>query len=272
MHNVSPLRVGLAGFGSIGRTVGDALDRGMPGLALCAVSVRDAEKAQQHLKIYKTPVPVVPLQELAAVADIIVECTSRKAFRDALEPAVDAGCTVIAATVGGLLQCPDLIERAQETGARIIVPTGGLVGFDAVRAAAEGVIYSVKLTTRKPPLSLHDAPVLKEKNIDPKNLKEPVQVFAGTAREAIDTFPVGLNIAVALSLAGIGPDKTMLDVWLDPAVTRNVHTVDVDADSASFAMTMESEPAEDNPHSAKIAALSLIACLRGLTATMKVGT
>jgi aspartate dehydrogenase len=142
----------------------------------------------------------------------------------------------------------------------------------AVRATAEGTIHSVKLLTRKPPLSLHDAPVLQEKGIDPKSLSEPVQVFSGSARYAIDTFPVGLNIAIALSLAGIGPDKTMLEVWLDPGVTRNIHKVDVESDCATFTMTMESEPAEDNPHSAKIAALSLLATLRGLTATMKVGT
>ena len=220
----------------------------------------------------KNAVPIVSLSELPSTSDIVVECTSRKAFRDAVEPAIDAGRTVIAATVGGLLQHPDLIERAQQTGARLLVPTGGLLGFDAVRAAAEGTIHSVKLLTRKPPLSLHDAPVLQEKGIDPKSLSEPVQVFSGSARDAIDTFPVGLNIAIALSLAGIGPNKTMLEVWLDPGVTRNIHKVDVESDCATFTMTMESEPAKDNPHSAKIAALRLLATLRGLTATMKVGT
>ncbi|MEX2449261.1 MAG: aspartate dehydrogenase [Rhodospirillales bacterium] len=272
MTGAAPLRVGLAGFGVLGRTVGDALDRGMPGLILSAVSVRDTEKAKAHLQTYKTPVPAVSLAELADVSDIVVECAARTAFRDVLEPAVEQGRIIIAATVGGLLQHPDLIERARATGARIIVPTGGLLGFDAVRAAAEGEIRSVTLITRKPPLSLHDAPVLREKDIDPATLKEPVRVFAGTVREAIATFPVGLNIAVALSLAGIGPDKTMLDVWLDPGVSRNVHRVEVDADSAAFTMTMESDPAADNPHSAKIAALSLLATVRGLTATMKVGT
>jgi aspartate dehydrogenase len=272
MTGAAPLRVGLAGFGVLGRTVGDALDRGIPGLILSAVSVRDRAKARTHLDAYRTPVPVVSWAELADVSDIVVECAARTAFRDVLEPAIEQGRTIVAATVGGLLRHPDLIERASATGTRIIVPTGGLLGFDAVRAAAEGVIHSVKLTTRKPPLSLHDAPVLREKGINPATLKEPVQVFAGTVREATDAFPVGLNIAVALSLAGIGPDRTMLDVWLDPSVSRNIHRVEVIADSASFTMTMESEPAEDNPHSAKIAALSLLATLRGLTATMKVGT
>ena len=266
------LNVGLAGFGSIGRTVGDALDKGVPGLRLSVVAVRDQAKAQAHLDTYKDSVPLVSLAELPNVSDIIIECTSRSAFREAVEPAINAGRVVIATTVGGLLQHVDLIERAKQTGARLLVPTGGLLGFDAVRAAAEGEITSVRLTSRKPPLSLHDAPVLQEKGIDPKTLSEPVQIFTGSARDAIDTFPVGLNIAIALSLAGIGPEKTMLDVWLDPTVTRNVHKVDVESDCATFTMTIESEPAEDNPHSAKIAALSLLATLRSLTATLKIGT
>ena len=266
------LRVGLAGFGSIGRTVGAALDAGIPGLQLAAIAVRDQTKAKSHLATYKNNVPLLSLAELADVSDIIVECTSRKAFRDAVEPAIEAGRIIITATVGGLLHHPDLIERAQATGARILVPTGGLLGFDALRAAAEGNIKSVRLISRKPPHSLHDAPVLQEKGINLETLAEPVQIFTGSARQAIDTFPVGLNIAIALSLAGIGPDRTMLEVWLDPNVTRNVHKVDVESDSATFTMTIESEPAEDNPHSAKIAALSLLATLRGLTATMKVGT
>ncbi len=266
------LRVGLGGFGFIGRTIGDALNEGMPGLRLGAVMVRDKTKAQSHLDTYMGSIPIVSPAELATQSDIVIECASRSAFRDIVEPAVEAGRTIIAATVGGLLKNPDLIDKAGETGARILVPTGGLVGFDAVRAAAEGAIHSVKLTTRKPPLSLHDAPVLREKNIDVRNLQEPVQVFSGTARQAIDTFPVGLNIAIALSLAGIGPDKTVLEVWLDPSVTRNVHKVDVVASSATFTMTMESDPAEAHPHSAKSAALSLLACLRSQTATMKVGT
>ena len=204
MTKVPVLRVGLAGFGSIGRTIGAALNKGIPGLRLSAIAVRDQAKAQSHLATYKTTVPLVSLRELADVSDVIVECTSRTAFRDAVEPAITAGRIVIAATVGGLLQHPDLIERAQQTGARLLVPTGGLLGFDALRAAAEGDIKSVKLISRKPPHSLHDAPVLHEKGINPDTLTKPVQVFAGSARQAIDTFPVGLNIAIALSLAGIG--------------------------------------------------------------------
>ena len=46
----------------------------------------------------------------------------------------------------------------------------------------------------------------------------------------------------------------------------------VDADSARFSMTIENVPSEENPGTGKITALSVIACLRGLTAPLRVGT
>ena len=63
-------------------------------------------------------------------------------------------------SVGALQDNPGLINLAKETGARIIVPTGALLGLDAVRAATEGDISSVKLVTRKPPAALAGAPYL----------------------------------------------------------------------------------------------------------------
>jgi aspartate dehydrogenase len=37
-------------------------------------------------------------------------------------------------------------------------------------------------------------------------------------------------------------------------------------------MTIENVPSEDNPRTGRITPLSLLACLRGLVATLKVGT
>ena len=78
-------------------------------------------------------------------------------------------------------------------------------------------------------------------------------------------------LVAALSLAGIGPDRTLVEVWADPAMTRNCHQIRVAADSASFSMTMENIPSE-NPATGRITALSVIATLRKLTAPLLVGT
>ncbi|HEV7981456.1 MAG TPA: aspartate dehydrogenase domain-containing protein, partial [Xanthobacteraceae bacterium] len=100
---------------------------------------------------------------------------------------------------------------------------------------------------------------------------EAKRVFAGNAREAAAGFPENVNVAAALSLAGIGPDRTTIEIWADPAVTRNCHSIEVDSDSARFSLSIENIPSE-NPKTGRITALSAIAALRKLNAPLRVGT
>ena len=136
------------------------------------------------------------------------------------------------------------------------MPTGALIGLDAVRAAAEGAIHSVTMVTRKPPAGLDGAPYLVARGISLTGLKAPLKVFSGTAREGARGFPTNVNVAAALSLAGIGPDRTELEIWADPAVTRNTHTIAVEADATQFHMTIESVPSA-NPRTGKLVAPSV---------------
>jgi aspartate dehydrogenase len=247
------------------------LDQGMPGLRLVAVSARDPDGARARMALAR-PVPVLPLTELAARADVVVECAPAAVFREVAAPAIEAGRIFMPASVGQLLEHDDLVELAARTGARIIVPTGALLGLDAVRAAAEGTIHAVTMLTRKPPRGLGGAPYLEQRGITLDGLDEPRKVFEGSAREGARGFPANINVAAALSLAGIGPDRTRLEIWADPSVVRNTHRIVVEADSASFQMTIENVPSEDNPRTGKITALSMTAALRSLTATLRVGS
>jgi aspartate dehydrogenase len=174
-------------------------------------------------------------------------------------------------SAGALLENEDLIELAKQNGGQIVVPTGALIGLDAVTAAAEGKILSVRMVTRKPVTGLAGAPYLVENNIDIERIKEPLRIFEGTAREAAKGFPANLNVAVALSLAGLGPDRTTLEIWADPALTRNVHRIEVESDSARFSMSIENIPSE-NPKTGRITALSVIAYLRKQGSALRVGT
>jgi aspartate dehydrogenase len=164
-----------------------------------------------------------------------------------------------------------LVSVARASGGQIIVPTGALIGLDAVSAAAEGDIRSVHMITRKPVKGLVGAPYLVENNIDVESIKQPLLLFEGTARAAAAGFPANLNVAVALSLAGIGPDRTTLEIWADPALERNIHRIEVDADSARFSMAIENIPSE-NPRTGRITALSVISCLRKMNAPQRVGS
>jgi aspartate dehydrogenase len=184
---------------------------------------------------------------------------------------LSAGKRVMVLSAGALLPRPELIELAKSHGGQIIVPTGALLGLDAVTAAAEGVIHSVRMTTRKPPKGLAGAPYLLANNISVEGLTEAKRVFAGSAREAAAGFPANVNVVAALSLAGIGPDRTTIEIWADPGVTRNCHAIEVDADSAKFSLAIENVPSE-NPRTGRITALSVLAALRKLHAPLRVGT
>jgi aspartate dehydrogenase len=265
------LRVAVVGLGAIGIRVVEALDRGIDGLMLAAVSVQNPEKHRGRLtSLMRTPA-VLPIEALVDVADIVIECAPARLLRSIVAPFVTSRKTAIVLSAGALLENEDLIDLARQNGGQIVVPTGALIGLDAVVAAAVGTIHSVRMVTRKPVIGLAGAPYIVENNIDIERITEPLKIFDGTAREAAKGFPANLNVAVALSLAGIGPDRTMLEIWADPALTRNVHRVDVVSDSASFSMSIENIPSE-NPKTGLITALSVIAYLRKQYAPLRVGT
>ncbi|TFG88578.1 MAG: aspartate dehydrogenase [Hyphomicrobiales bacterium] len=273
MSRTEEYTLAIAGLGAIGLRVAEAVDRGeVPGIRLTAVSASDQRRAHGRLAGLAHPPAIVSLGELAGLADIIVECTPAKVFAEVAGPAVEQGRILIPLSVAALLDHMDLVERARVTGARIIVPTGALIGLDTVRAMAEGEISRVVLETRKPPGGLAGAAHLVENCIDISNLSAPLRVFHGTAREAARGFPANVNVAAALALAGIGPDRTEVTVWADPAVDRNIQTVTITSDAGDATMTMRNVPSASNPKTGRIVAQSVLATLRRLTATLTAGS
>ncbi|MGA8198016.1 MAG: aspartate dehydrogenase, partial [Acetobacteraceae bacterium] len=142
--------VAIGGLGAIGLKLARALDGGIDGLRLIAVAARDQTKARANLQGFRIPPRLVSLAELAD-ADIVVEAAPAAVFDKIAGPAIEASRIFVPASVGALLPRMHLVRRAQETGARIVVPTGALLGLDAVRAAAEGHVASITIETRKPP-------------------------------------------------------------------------------------------------------------------------
>jgi aspartate dehydrogenase len=267
-------RVAIAGLGTVGRAVARALDGGaIPGLTLTAVAVRDTGKARAELATLTQPPEIVTaFDALEPRADIVLECAPSQFLPSIVRPFVTAGKTAVVLSCGALLDNADLVEAARAHGGQIVVPTGALLGLDAVTAAAEGTIQAVRMITRKPVRGLVGAPYLVEHGIEIAGITEPMRVFAGSPREAARGFPANLNVAVALSLAGIGPDRTELEIWADPGLDRNTHRIEVEADAARFAMTIENVPTDENPRTGRITAQSVIAYLRKLAAPLRVGT
>lgn len=263
--------VAIGGLGAIGLRLARALDRGIEGLQLVAIAARDQATAALRLRDFRSPLRLTTLEGLAE-ADIVVEAAPAAVFEQIACAAIEAGRIFVPASVGALLPRMHLVERARATGARIVVPTGALLGLDAVRAAAEGPVESVTIESRKPPRGLEGAPYLVEHDIDVRGITAPKRVFQGNAFDAAAGFPANVNVAAALALAGIGPMRTNVEIWADPNVDRNTHTIRVEAQAARFTMTIENVPSEENPRTGQITALSMLACLRGLVSTLKVGT
>ena len=270
----NPLPVALGGFGNVGRHLAQRLREGaIPAVRLTAVAARDLEKARTNSQQLDPSPVVVPADELPSHADVIVECATYEGFRAVVEPALQAGKHVIAVSVGALAENLDLIDLAERTGGCLQIANGAMPGLDIVRCAAEGNIRSLTLTSHIRPESLaHEAYIL-DRGFDFGTLPaQAVEVFKGSAREAAAAFPRHFNVAVALSLAGIGLDRTQVEIYADASLPGARHTVTVDSDLISLSLTSQNRPSPENNRTSRIVAPSILAALRGLVSPLRLGS
>ena len=255
--------VAVVGLGAIGTVLVSALAQSER-YRLAAVAGRDTKKTRARLdELGLSAVAVVSAREVSDHAELIFDAAPAEAFRTFAEPTIRAGKELVVISVGALLENWDLVELAKTTGAVIHAPSGAMSGLDGVQAAAQGEIYSAKIVTRKPAAGLaldDDAP-----------LTEARRLYAGTVRDAFARFPANVNVAVALSLAGIGPDRTEIEVWADSSLTRNRHEVRVESDSGVIEIAVEGVPSE-NPKTGKITAQSILAWLAKRNSHLRIGT
>jgi aspartate dehydrogenase len=268
------ITVGLAGFGTVGQELARRLTSGaIPEVRLAAVAAVDLAKARDNAAKLATPPAVVPLAELPSHAEIVVECATAMAFPEIARTVLTAGRTLIAVSAGGVPNCPEMVDLARKHNGRIKIASGALPGLDAIRGAKEGLIRSVKLTSQLKPESLAHENYIRGKGFDfstppPK----PVKVFEGSAGEAAAAFPRHFNVAITLSLGGIGFDRTQVEVWCDPTVPGAVHHVEVDAEDIGLTMTSRNRPSPTNPRTSRMVAPSIMAALRALVDPLQVGS
>jgi aspartate dehydrogenase len=267
------LRVGVVGCGAIGSEVARAIDSGLVRAELVGVHDLRDEVASRLANALEHPPRVLSLESLVDAVQLVVEATAKDVAPLVIRAAVERGRDVVVLSVGGLLGCLDEVRTlAERRGAHIYVPTGAIAGLDAVKAAAVARIDRVTLTTRKPPRGLAGAPHIVATGIDLTGIREPTVIFSGSARDAVPAFPANVNVAAALSLAGIGADATRVQVVADPTSDKNVHEIEVEGEFGRLSIRIENVPSPSNPKTSYMAALSAIALLRRLTATLVVGT
>lgn len=268
------MRIALGGFGNVARQL-VAMIAARPdlGLEIAAVSARDLEAAKARVAEAGLEVPVVAAAELPSHAHVIVECATYDGFRDVVEPAVRAGAHVVCVSVGALGVNLDLIDLAAEHGATIQIASGALPGLDSLRAAREGGLKTVTLVSHILPDSLAREAFVIEQGVDlAAAMRGPVPVFAGPARAAAKHFPRHFNVAVALSLAGLGLDRTRVEIFADGTVPGTRHTVRVVADVVELEMTSQNFPSPANKRTSRLVAPSIVAALREIDAPLRIGS
>jgi aspartate dehydrogenase len=266
-----PLTVGVVGLGAIGRRVCQALDEGLPGVTLVAATARDRTRGEAFLKSLGTPVPFVSLDELVAAAEVVVEASTQAHLAEIAPKALGAGRDLVVLSCGALLGRADWVAMADRHGCRIHVPSGAIAGLDGVKGGAVGPITSVTMESRKAPAGWAGAPWVVEQKIDLDAIREETLIFQGPATQACRAFPANVNVLAALSLAGVGPERTTTKIYAVPGLTRNTHRISVEGEFGSLAIEVRNVPSE-NPRTGRLSYLSTIALLRDLGATLRVGT
>jgi aspartate dehydrogenase len=262
--------IGIFGCGAIGKALLRAVASGKLAVRIAGVASRTEESARAFLSIFDNPPPYLSLPELIAAADLIIEAAGGRVVPELAEKVFAAGKDLMVISVGALLDHPEIIEKSRKTGCRLYCPSGAIAGLDGIKSASVGEITHVTHTTRKPPDGLEGAPYLIERGISLVGLKEEKEIFSGSAREACRGFPANVNVTAAVSLAGIGPERTRVRILAVPGLARNCHDIDVEGEFGLLRVHIENVPSE-NPKTGKLTALSIIRAIRDVIDPVRIG-
>ena len=258
------MQVGLIGLGAIGLgVVRLARSRPADGVHVIAALVRDRDRTRPG----GLPVAVFSLDELLALSpDVVLDAAGHAALREYGPTVAAAGVDLIVISVGALADDELLAElrtRAKTGGSHVRVASGAIAGLDALSAAALGGLDRVTHTVRKPARALLGDGAA--------GMTEARELYRGTARDGVARFPESANVVAAVSLAGIGFDRTEMTVVADPQATRNVHVVTADGAFGSLRIEIQNVPTEENPRTARLTAMSVYRALLDRDLWVRIG-
>ena len=197
--------------------------------------------------------------------DLVVEAASQEAVKEFGKIVLESGKDLMIMSVGALADDKlreELFNTAEEEASNIYLPTGALCGLDGIESASIVDVDEVTLETKKSPNSLRESKFVKENDIDVDSYEEKEVLFEGKAKEAVKHFPKNVNVAAALSLAGIGFERTTVKIILDPHTDRNSHTIKLKGEAGDLMGRSLNLPFPDNPRTSYLAALSAVSALK----------
>ena len=277
---MTDMKIALIGFGGIARTVVQHLPELAPGATISAVLVRPdyVEAARAVLGASSaasttTSINIVDNIDdlLTHDSDVVAECASQAAVAEFGESVLAAGRNLMIASVGALADAA-LADRlravAAENDVQVFAPAGAVGGMDALSAAKTAGLTWVRYRSRKPPNAWRGSPA--EELCDLDDIVEPVVFYTGTAREAARDYTKNANVAATVALAGLGFEKTEVELCADPSISSNVHDVTVEGAAGTFQFEIAARPFPDNPKTSMLAAFSIVRALANRTTALVV--
>ena len=271
------MRVAVIGGGTIARLIVERAAAGDLGTAqiVGVVGRSEGSRAKPLAEANGVHFIVGVDRLLACRPEVVIEAASHDAVRTFGPALLAAGATLIVLSVGALAddQLRQTLERAAaEHGGLLYVPSGGIGGLDALKAACIAGVDDVTITVTKPTAAWKGIPYVERQGLKLDHPTQPVVLYEGPAREGVLHFPANVNIAAVLSLAGIGFDRTRLKVVADPQLTHNTHYIDIRGKTGNIHVRLENVPSPDNPKTAWLACYSALAALRSLRNSIRYGT
>lgn len=265
--------IAIVGFGAIGQELARGL-AGESGVRISQIIVRgpglDAGRAAAAS--LAPDARMLSALDLAAGKrpDLVAECAGHSAVLQHVVPALRAGVACVVASVGALHEqalLEALEQAAREGGSSVRLISGAIGGIDALAAARLAGLDQVRYVGRKPPAGWVGTPA--ERVCDLSRLTQACVIFRGSAREAARAFPKNANVAATVALAGLGLDRTEVELVADPAVERNVHAIDASGAFGRLSLSLENRPLPSNPRTSALAMLSLARSVRDAWAPVR---
>lgn len=275
------IKVGIIGCGTIGSALAKLIERRFSRAAVLSyLCEQNFSKASTLRRKLKSKPAILNCRELIRKSDLVIEAASARISGLIAQSALRAGKNILILSVGGLLspRQPERSEGSPSTllrmtgNGRLWIPSGAIAGVDALLAAKEAGLQSVKLVTRKPPAGLSEAPYFQKKKFPKLESTKEYCVFKGNAAEAVRNFPQNINVAALLSLAGLGPKKTRVEIWTSNAYRANQHEVTILSKAGEIRTVTKNLPFPENPKTSALAAYSAAALLRKIFSSIRAGT
>lgn len=265
------MRIGLIGWGAIGRSIVNLWPSlPTPQISLAGICVRPRQLHAARAALPDDSSVFDNVTELLALKpDHVIEAAGHAVIASHGEEILRSGCSLYLLSVGSLAHDElrtRLLHAAGSGKSRILIPAGALAGFDGLLTLNCDQLSSVKYTSIKPGHAWHGTPASKTHALD--RLTRRTVIFSGNAGEAARLFPKNANLAAAVALAGIGFERTAVELIADPGASGNVGIIEAVSRSSTLTLTMSSN-ASSNPKTSANVGASVIAALHNDTATIR---